>query len=122
MKRTVGSGRKSATKAIGAHMTIEPIGRPEKPPPPPPNRIRLRRRKSSRFGPTPASGSAPMRLRRLGESPHGPPPSGGGSSAPPLDPHGPLVSANSPRARAPHPKNMLMDVTIGTARNEKQWQ
>ena len=49
--------------------------------------------------------------RRRGGSLHGPPPLPGGSaggSSPPLGPHGPLLSANRARARAPNPGNMFM--------------
>src|SRR5688500_831149 len=102
------------TSASTAQMKIERSGLPGKPTPPPPspNRARLRLRKSSNEATLPGGGVVERRPR-LGGSPHGPPPpppsdDGGSSPSPPVGPHGPLLSANRPRARAPSPQRMLM--------------
>src|SRR6185369_4699887 len=85
------------TSEMNAHKMIEGLKSPGRPPPE--NRARPRRKNSSSDG-AGSPGPPDDRLRRRGGSPHGPPPSeGGGSSSPPLDPHGPLLSANKPRAR-----------------------
>src|SRR5690348_18314105 len=113
-----------------AHRISERSGRPGKPPPPPPpKRARLRRRKSS----SEETLEPPMTLRRRrGVSPQGPGPwpppcpSPDGGSPPPSDPlpcpQGPFVSANRPRTRLPHPKNVLIGWEYRGSRNEKQWQ
>src|SRR5437763_14832305 len=110
-----------------AHSTSEPIGRPGRPPPsppPPPKRARLRRSKSSiaETLPTPRAGLRPRR----GGSPHGPPPcaSSDGGSPPslPLCPQGPLLSANRPRTRPPHPEMIVIAAEYRGMPHEKQWQ
>src|SRR5688572_5783991 len=82
-----------------AHLTIEPSGRPGRPPP---NRARPRRSSSSSEVTFVVELSMPR--RRRGGSLHGPP---DGGSPPPLPspplpegPHGPLLSLNRPRALA----------------------
>ena len=96
--------------------TSEPIGRPGRPPPspppPPPKRARLRRSKSSiaRDVAYPQPGVA---AHARGGSPHGPPAcaSSDGGSPPPrfrFAPHGPLLSANRPRTRPPHPEMIVI--------------
>src|SRR5689334_1519144 len=111
-----------STKPSTAHRISERSGRPGRPPPPPPKRSRLRRTSSSR-----AETFAPARVRRprLGGSLHGPPPSPDGGSSPPsllLGPHGPLVSANRPRTRPPHPEMLLIGAEYRGTADEKQWQ
>src|SRR5687768_18487471 len=112
-----------------AQVTIERSGLPGNPPPPPPPPKRERPRRSSSSKETTLPGAL-REERRPGPAgpPQGPPlcpsPEDGSSdsASPPLGPHGPLLSANRPRRRLPHPRIMLMPASIGSARDEKQWQ
>src|SRR5690348_12206897 len=105
------------TRPITAHPIIERLGRPGNPPSPPPKRIRLRRSHSSSDDTLPPEPIDPRRPRPDG-SPQGPAPLGSspGGSSPPPEPHGPLLLANRPRTRLPHPIKMLIAAMYRYAR------
>src|SRR3954467_6145761 len=125
-------------RATTAQKISERSGRPGSPVPPPrPPPKRARPLRSRSYSEVTLDGPPMGERRRRGASPQGPwlppwlpppGPSSDGGSEPPLpepalfEPHGPLLSANSPRMRLPHPVMMFIGREYRESRNEKQWQ